>query len=465
MSVSRVDAAVDAAPWRGRAGRIAGARALAFWILAAAASGAPAAAPTAADAFDDGVAAYRAERYETALNAFLAARRRGMEHPNLDLNLGLTYYRLGRYYEARESFGRVRNDLRYTDIADYHLGLVAAALGERDTAVGYLQSVQSTAGPTGLRDLATVALRRLDDVPLEEDPATLDAVRPDGTYYLRAATGFDSNPELVSDTLDRPIESEGAGYAELLGTLEHPLGVSALGATAFRANLRLRQHDGEEGFDQQGGELGLRQIWRAGSWRVALTGEGGAAWLEGEAYENTGTLGLDGRRSFGGTTATLRYDALRVAGEGAYDYLDGWRHRGEIALARSFGILRGRADVEYERNDRRDLAIGEEFASYSPTRRSLGVALSTPALRRLSVEWRARHRASRYRDPNRFIEDGTLREARRADDLLLTGLRARWRAGESWNWMVDYQYSRNDSSLADFAYARHLATLGIEWLR
>lgn len=422
------------------------------------------AAPSAADAFEDGVAAYRAERYETALTAFLAARRRGMQTPNLELNLGLTYYRLGRYYEARESFNQVRSDLRYTDLADYHLGLVAAELGERDLALGYFQSVQSTAAPA-LRDRATVALRRLNDAPLEDDPAVLETARPDGSYYLRAATGFDSNPELINDTLDLPADTEGAGYAEVLGNLEHPLGASFLGATAFRADLRLRQHDGEEGFDQQSGDLGLRQSWTAGGWRLGLTGEGGAAWLEGEAYQNTGSLGFDGRRNFAGTVATLRTDVLRIGGEGDYDYLDGWRYRGELQVARSLGLLRARAEVDYERNDRRDLRLGDEFASYSPSRRGLGLSVSTPTLRQLSLEWRLGYRESRYRDANRFLEGGSLREERRADDLSMTGLRARWRAGETWNWMLDYQYSRNDSNLEPFAYVRHLATLGIEWLR
>lgn len=418
-----------------------------------------------ADAFEAGVTAFRAGNYRAALDAFRAAQRQGLKSANLDLNLGLAHYRLGQFYEARGHFEKVRGDLRYTAIADYHLGLMAAQLGDREAALYHLQSVQALASSPALRDQATVALRRLDDVPLEEEPATADVEQPDGSYFLRAATGFDSNPELVNDTLDRPVETEGAGYAELRGNLEHPLAATGLGTTLFRADLSVRQHDGEEGFDWQSGELGLRQAWRARGWRLGLGAEGGAGWVDGEACQSTGTAIVDGRRRLGPVGLMLRYEAQRVAGEGQYAYLDGWRHRGELELARSVRSLRGRMKLEYEANDRRDLTVGEEFSSYSPTRRGIGLAVATPPLRHVTTELRARYRDSRYPEANRFLEGGSLREERRHDRLASAGLRIRLRAGETWNWLLDFQYHRNDSSLEAFDYARQVAALGIEWLR
>lgn len=438
-------------------------------LLLAAGALAPAgvalAADRAAQAFEAGVAAFRAGDYRGALTAFHDAERRGLQNPNLDLNLGLAHFRLGQFQEARACFERVRGDLRYTAIADYHLGVMAAQLGDRETALYYLQSVQQVAQSPALRDQATVALRRLDDVPLEEEPSTADVDEPDGVYFLRAATGFDSNPELANDTLDRPAADDGAGYAELRGNLEHPLGTGGLGTTLFRADLAARQHDSEEGFDWQSGALGLRQAWRLGAWRLGAGGEGGAGWLDGQAYEGSATALLDGRRKLGASTLSLRYEGERLAGEGAYEYLDGWRHEAGVALARSLGTLRARAELEYELNERRDLAVGEEFSSYSPARAGVGVTLVTPPLRRLTTELRARWRDSRYADPNRFYQDGALREERRRDRLASAGLRFRLRAGETWNWLLDYQYSRNDSTLDAFGYARQVAALGIEWLR
>jgi tetratricopeptide (TPR) repeat protein len=429
------------------------------------AAAAPKAASKAEAAYTAGVAAFRDGDYAAARDRFLEARRRGLDNPNLDLNLGLSHYRLGEYDRARECLEHIRYDLRYTAIADYHLGLMAADRGDRDEALRYLQSVQAVSPSKTLRDQASAALRRLDDVPLEERPATPEVAEPDGTYFVRAATGFDSNPELVSESLDRPVADDGAGYAEMIANLEHPLERTRLGTTLFRADLRARQHDGETGFDHQSGEVGLRQSWRAGDWRLGVGGEGGASWLDGEAYQGSGALVLDGRRRVGDVTLGLRGEAERIAGEGEYAYLDGWRQRVEVELGRSYGILRARLEAEAERNEREDLAVGEEFASYSPTRTGLAVAVGTPSLRRFSTEVRARYRASRYADANRFLEDGALREERRTDRLAALGLRLRLRNGPTWNWLVDYQYSRNDSSLDAFGYARHVAAFGIEWLK
>ena len=425
----------------------------------------PAAASKAETAYTAGVAAFRSGDYAAARDRFLEARRRGLDNPNLDLNLGLSYYRLGDYDGAREALERVRYDLRYTAVADYHLGLMAADRGDRDEALQYLQSVQAVAPSRTLRDQATAALRRLDDVPLEEQPSTPEVAEPDGAYFVRAATGFDSNPELVGETLDRPVADDGTAYAEVIANLEHPLERSALGITLFRADLRARQHRDETGFDHQSGELGLRQSWRAGAWRVGLGGEGGAAWLDGEAYQGTGALSLDGRRRLGEMALLLRAEAERIAGEGAYAYLDGWRQRVEAELAQSFGRLRARLEADLERNERQDLAVGEEFSSYSPTRTGIGASFGTPSLSRIATEVRARYRASRYGEANRFLEDGALREERRADRLATLGLRLRLRSGATWNWLMDYQYSRNESSLDAFAYERHVAAVGIEWLR
>jgi hypothetical protein len=309
-----------------------------------------------------------------------------------------------------------------------------------------------------------VALRRLDDVPLERRAILPEMGQPDGSYYLRLGTGFDSNPELVSDTIDRPTGNAGTGYADLFGNVEHPLGTSFLGTTLFRANLQARQHSSDTGFDEQDGELGLRQSWRAGAWRLGLTGEGGAAWLDGSAYQGTTSLGIDGRRAIAATMLTLRYEALRVAGEGVFDYLDGWRHLAETDIARSLGSLRARIEVEYELNDRADLFDGQEFSSYSPRRAAVGVSLATPPLRRLSFELRSRYRDSRYRDPNRFMAGGALQQELRQDRLAGAGLRTRWRRGEAWNWLLDYEYGRNASTIDSYAYTRHVLLFGIEWL-
>ncbi|HUR41222.1 MAG TPA: hypothetical protein VM240_08640, partial [Verrucomicrobiae bacterium] len=256
-----------------------------------------------------------------------------------------------------------------------------------------------------------------------------------------------------------------AGYADALANLAYPFLDTASGSTVFRADLHLRQHGDEAGYDQQSGELGVRHYWGVGAWRLGTGVEGGAAWLDGESYQSTGAVVADARRVFGANTATLRYEGLHVAGEGEYVYLDGWRHRAQGLLARSVGAYRARGEVAWEINDRRDLTVGDEFSSHSPERRELGLTVSSPVLREYSLELRGRYRTSDYDEPNRFEQDGVLLKQSRGDTLIATGARLRLRKAQDWNWFADYQFSRNDSSIDAFDYARHVAAIGVEWLR
>ena len=449
-----------------RKARTARARVVAGLLLALAfASPAGAAAKRGDAAFQAGVAAYRAGQYPKALKSFQSAERAGMSSQNLDLNLGLTYYQLGRYDEARPYFERVRNDLRYTQIADYHLGVMAGKKGERDEAMYYLGSVQSLSTSRDLRDMASFEMRRLEDTSLDDEVLTPDVDVPDGTYYARLSAGYDSNPELTSDAVNRPVSEAGAGYADLRANLEHPLVGGPYGTTLFRADLSLRQHNSEDGYDHQSGELGLRQSWRAGRWRFGVGADGGASWLDGNAYQGVGAVNGDARRRFGETQMTLRAEVQSIAGEGDYAYLDGWRQRAELQVARTLDRYRARADLELELNDREDRRVGEEFNSYSPRRTGLGLAVATPPLREVALEFRARWRRSDYRGVDRNEIDGTIVEAQRQDRLVSTGVRGRMRGGATWNWLGDYQYNNNDSTIPSDAYARHVATIGVEFLR
>ncbi|MFP4616056.1 MAG: tetratricopeptide repeat protein, partial [Thiohalorhabdus sp.] len=82
-------------------------------------------AASGSEAFEEGLAAYRADHLEKALERFEAAREAGLDQPALHHNLGTVYYRLGRYPEARRAFQRLLEDPGSTALAHYNLGLVA----------------------------------------------------------------------------------------------------------------------------------------------------------------------------------------------------------------------------------------------------------------------------------------------------------------------------------------------------
>lgn len=415
--------------------------------------------------FDQGLEAYRAGDYENALAAFQRAEKTHAGDPNLDLNIGLTLYKLGRYEEARGRFERIRNDLRYTAVADYHLGLVAAQEGANQQAATYFEDVRYLSSNPRLRTMATVAMLRMDSLALDTDPFTTTAASPRPDLYARAAAGFDSNPELVSEAVAPDLAGEGAGFMDLRGEMNLPLLDTRAGVTYLRADLQNRSYSEERGLDQTSGEVELRQAFHAGDWRVGIAGQGGNAWVDGETYENLYGGSLDGRREYSFAALTLSADTARIDGGSQYEFLDGWRHRAGVEVSRPVATVPVRLNYEFESNDRADLAEGDEFASYSPQRHSVGLALGLPDIGRLSSEWRLRYRNSAYPDADVTDIGGTLVEREREDRLLSVILRGRLRGGARWNWLGDLQYARNESTVDEFDYARHLLLLGVEWLK
>lgn len=427
---------------------------------------APAQAGPAEKAYDRGVAAYRANDLRGALKAFEDAERRGLrDDPNLQLNLGLTHYRLEQYDRARVYFNRIRSDLRYTAVADYHLGLVAARLDEREEATRHFEAVQYLSSNTRLRNMAVIALMRMDHLALDRDPFATAAAAPRPDLYARLSSGFDSNPELLSDRSEADLTGDGAAYLDFRADLNLPLLTTVAGETYLRADAQVRQHASDTGYDQFSGEVVLRQMWRAAGWRLGASAEGGSAWLDGEAYEGIVGGGIDGRRDLRRAILTLRADSVRVTGEGVFDYLDGWRHRVGAELSRPLERLRARGNYEYEHNERLDRTDGEEFASHSPDRHGVGLSLGIPFGARATLDARLRYRASFYPEANRFMADGVRVERTRRDELASFGLRGRVRGGAAWNWLGDVQTSRNRSTIDDYDYTRHVLLLGVEWLR
>lgn len=415
--------------------------------------------------FEQGLAAFRAGDYDKALERFQRAEERTPGDPNLDLNIGLTLYKLGRYDEARLRFEKIRNDLRYTAVADYHLGLVAAQQGSREDAADRFEEVRYTAENPRLRTMAEVALLRMDSLALDQDPFTTTSAAPRPDLYARLATGYDSNPELVSDAADTAVGGQGAMFGELRGEMNLPLIETRAGTTYLRGDLQNRSYVGDHGLDQTSVEVELRQGFRIASWRVGVGAQGGNAWLDGDAYESLYGGGIDARRELSFATLTLSADTAQIEGEGQYDFLSGWRHRAGIEAARPVGAVPLRLNYEYELNDRADFDDGTESASYSPQRHSVGLTVGLPPLLRMTSEFRVRWRDSRYPDDDRTLIGGSLVDRRRDDQLLTVDLRGRVRGGAHWNWLGDLQYASNNSSLPEFAYERNTLLVGVEWVK
>lgn len=411
------------------------------------------AAPPPQPLFDAGVAQYRKAQYAAALQSFQRAEAAGMQGPNLRFNLGLAYYKLGRDAEARAQFEALRSTPDYAPMADYHLGLIAARGGDRDGALLLLRRAEAHAATPQLRALARSTIARLSNTSAQASSA----------IYISAGGGYDSNPVLLADDTNATNGEDGDAYAELLGVLSVPLVTGASGNLLGEGSLYAREYQDVSDFSQQAGQLGLRYQRDAGKWQMAVIGQGEASFVGGDSFQNAGSVGIEWLRFGSRANAKIQLQSSRIAGGDGYEYLDGWRHRfaAEYAPRLASGRLRLGYDLEY--NDRDDLTDGTEFFSRSPLRNRVSARWSAPISDRWSLELGARYRNSRYADPDRFLDNATLREKRRSEQLGEGMLGLRYRLGQDWSLLTQYQYQHNHSNFDSYSYERQSGLLAIEW--
>jgi len=87
------------------------------------------------DAYDAGIAAYRAQDYQRAVRELQNARRPAPNHGGVNYALGLAYLGLNDKEHARESFARATRDRNAPPSSWLQLGLLSLEAGDRETAV------------------------------------------------------------------------------------------------------------------------------------------------------------------------------------------------------------------------------------------------------------------------------------------------------------------------------------------
>ena len=279
--------------------------------------------------FDSGKQAFAAQDYATALNAFEGAVAAGMTGPAVHFNIGVCAYKLGRWERAEAGFREVARTPEMAALAHYNLGLVALGARKSDEAARWFAQADRETSDERLKSLATARLAQLpspperswlafgavaagydDNVALISGGDVLGVSGTDDTFaeLQLAATAppignwrFDGGLVLLDytdlDSFDQLSINAGARYRMAIQDWAGEAGLQLTYATldgngfenkrmlllqatrplpdAWRLRVRYRfsDIDGLEGFNGLDGtrhELGLRGLWRRGSWGATL---------------------------------------------------------------------------------------------------------------------------------------------------------------------------------------------------
>jgi tetratricopeptide (TPR) repeat protein len=412
---------------------------------------AAAAADGGAQAFEQGVQAFRAGDFPAALQGFLDARRDGLDTPGLHYDLGATYYKLQRYPEAEGEFQGLANDPEWAALALYNLGLIAQRSGREQQALEYFGRARDTATDGNLRALAGTALARL--------AGSLPPPPPRTSLAASLAGGYDSNVALTQDITAAGISHQADSFVEALASVSHRIsGDATRGAYAY-AGLLVRRYRDLTAFDMTGLRAGSSYETDSGRLQTSAGGYLETAYVGGGRFAETAAVDAQARRRLdAGGDLRGRYQFGLIRGGGGYEYLDGWEQRLTADAGFALAPWFVRVGYELELNNRRDLQQGTDFSSASPTRQSLFATAALGNYAGWQTDARGEYRFSRYNDPN--VVSGAA--VTRKDDRFGFALRTSRRLSGLWRAFVDYSYYRNQSNLDIYDYNRYQAMIGIE---
>lgn len=407
------------------------------------------------DAFQAGVDAFRQGNYERALAHFLSARRSGLRSRALLYDLGVTYYRLGRYGDAERVFARLRDTVPSARaLATYNLGLVARSRGDRERAAEYFRGAYDEAEDGG-------RLQRLAESALA---AVGEPLRPAGRGLsggVSMAAGRDDN---VAFEPSGDRQEGGDAFLEAFGWARYDWAVGRRDRLRAQASLYALRFTQLHDYDLLDLHLGGSWLRRQSRWRWELGGGVDRLWRDGRtALDSASARAIGRRRLTGGWTVEARYQVTRYSAAARYDYLDGWRHEVGPALELDAGRAWARLAYTWAWNDRRDERVGDRFYSYSPTVQALSLEGRWRILPRWHLKGGGELRDSRYADEDVRQGSSGLYSRRREDRYWRASLGVERDLGRSWTLFGEYRHMANDSNFSDEDYRRNVWMAGMRW--
>jgi tetratricopeptide (TPR) repeat protein len=407
-----------------------------------------AAAVTADEAFDLGVAAFEAGDFSGASQYFEQARGAGMDTAALHYNLGASLYKLERYAEAQQAFAACARDPAWAALARYNMGLAAFQQGKRAEAADYFTQVWRHADDDKLAALALTMLERLD---------------PFARWYPRGmfsfGLGYDGNVVLSDQVQTASATGRSDAFTELLASAGARLGRTPRAPRWEAAIYDLRYFDLQE-YSITEALLGLDVPWQVGPGYVTAGGQWRYLLRDGGAFQQLVSLKAGVSYPWAGDRMLRidgHYDRIEALDDN-FQFLEGRRLEIGASLMQPVGAGWVHYGVSSERNNREDLASGGEFFSYSPSRTGVWLKGSWPFGARWRVEPTARYRYSRYADEDRRA--GGIVQTRE-DSEWRAGVSARYRLTAAWQVAGEYTYSRNRSNFDEYSYTRHQVSIGV----
>ncbi|OEY66372.1 outer membrane beta-barrel protein [Marinobacter sp. X15-166B] len=412
------------------------------------------AAATGADTrpvFAAGIKAFQAGDLQQARRHLEAARAQGMTSRALTYNLGVVYYRLADYDNARRMFRQLEHTSNHT-LAVYNLGLIALAQDDPARAGELFLMAADSEGK--IAHLARAQLARLRGT---HEPGHWHGL-------LAVAVGYEENIALFPDRAATALDG---AFLESVGAVSGYAFRRDQQGLKFDARFYVREYFTEADFNVHLLRVESAWVHTLGQERVHLGLGGDQLWQGGDSREQRARL------TAGLSTPACTSDPVSarcqllvqaeqiVAAASRYRAYQGQHYRLETRYRAQWGDWSGDLRYRFGYDARKDWRTATEFFSVSPQAHTLSAKLGYQVTTALRISANASFRHSRYRDPHRLQTPEARLTLVRTDQRLALGLDAEYRFNRTFAMTAKVTHTDNDSNLARYRYHRQTTTLGI----
>ena len=389
-----------------------------------------------------GLEAYKGGDNAAAVRYFESAMTQGMDSVSLQYNLASSYYRVGRYEEAKKYFTLLNETMEMRDIAQYHLGLIAIKQQDADLARQHFNAVVSSAKDEKLVKLSNKHLLALSDKE--------DQWKTRLAYNL----GHDDNISAVSeDTVLGTADS----FHELSASTN--LLISGRRKDGWMADAALYgiNYSDTDSYDQYVFALGLKRAIKFADWETSAHLNLSKSTYGGDALQTITRLDFTGMKPLSKTERIkLRYRVEDITSDQSiYDYLAGWRQRASIEYQSFSNINIRQLQYEFELNSRGELVTTAGAYDYSPTRHTVRGIYTHFITRQWWLIGDVSYRMSNF--PASATVD-------RDDKQWLLALSSDYRFDPTLKLTAKYQYTNNASTLDQYDYDKSVIRIGLSKL-
>lgn len=394
---------------------------------------------TAEDDFNLGVNQFKAKQYSAAVESFIAAKNQGMASMPLDYNLASSYYKLGKYNEAKQYFEKVGQYQDMRDLADFNLGLIAIKQKNIPLARRYFMSVINLTGDDKLLNLSKNQLEKL--TPKEDRLIS----------FVSADMGYDDN---ISSASSDSVANESDTFYDLSLSANALLDGTRKQGWLLDGYFYSINYADNNDYDEQQTMLGIKKSQLLGYWETSVLVNLVSYHLGGDKYQASTGFDIKAKKRLSKSARIyLRYRFDDISSkQQLYDYLEGSRQRFKVEY-RDYN----RDDIkqlyyELELNNRGNLETSSYAYDYSPTRHTLRGKYTHILNKKWWLSADLAYRLSDYPASSSFNRD---------EDRFKLVLSADYRVDKSFKWVTQLQFTDNQSTVDQYDYNKTLFKIGL----